>query len=357
MNIPALISLAFLICPNAAWSLGPEWEYIKSAEKFMEQERYPEAKNEIQWAYELNPEEPKIWEDAAIIYEKTGRPDVAVRNFKKAISISEEKSLDFAKGTRSRRLWENYIAELRKKLARVSGVTVKAGGNGFVCGVSTVADVEGNIYGTVKIGNQCWMGENMRTTKYPGGGSITKGPSAHKAKSWNTDQGYYYSCPPNAGNDGKDCAAAGGTEKLGMLYQWSAAVNGGTSGSGAQGICPNGWHVPTDAQYKTLEMALGMSKAQADATGWRGTAEGDALKKSGLCEGGKPCGASGFDVLFAGYRSAHGEYDDRGEAAGLWSSTPAGGRAWVRYLHASHAKLSRGKNKNAYGLNVRCIKD
>ncbi len=72
---------------------------------------------------------------------------------------------------------------------------------------SAVDDVEGNTYSTVKLGNQCWMGENMRTTKYPDGSSITKGPSANKIAGWNTDL-YYYSCPPNTSQNGEDCAAA-----------------------------------------------------------------------------------------------------------------------------------------------------
>ncbi|GAI09215.1 unnamed protein product, partial [marine sediment metagenome] len=102
--------------------------------------------------------------------------------------------------------------------------------------VATVNDIDGNTYNTIAIGTQCWMTENMRTTKYPDGSPITKGPVPHGAAGWDTDNAYY-SCPPNSSNDGEDFAAAA---SLGMLYQWSAAMDGSTT-EGAQGICPDGW--------------------------------------------------------------------------------------------------------------------
>jgi hypothetical protein len=131
--------------------------------------------------------------------------------------------------------------------AVASGGGGGGGGGSFTCGTSTVTDVDNNTYNTVQIGTQCWMKENLRTTKKPDGSAITKGPAAHAGGGWGTDIGLY-SCPPNAGNNGEDCAAA---PIYGMLYQWSAAMNGSTT-AGAQGICPTGWHVPTDAEWKTL---------------------------------------------------------------------------------------------------------
>ncbi|MBW8060805.1 MAG: hypothetical protein FVQ78_10960, partial [Solirubrobacterales bacterium] len=87
-----------------------------------------------------------------------------------------------------------------------------------VCGDS-VQDADGNWYDIVKIGSQCWLKENMRTTKYPGGGAITKGPAA-AGSDWTVDSAWY-SCPPDVANGAEDCAAAA---SLGMLYQWSAAM-------------------------------------------------------------------------------------------------------------------------------------
>jgi len=104
----------------------------------------------------------------------------------------------------------------------------------------------------------------MRTTTYPGGGAITKGPVPAGDPGWTADLSYY-SCPPNAGNTAEDCAAAA---SLGMVYQWSAAMDGSTV-AGAQGVCPTGWHIPTDVEWKTLEGSLGMTVPQQDLTSWR----------------------------------------------------------------------------------------
>jgi len=120
-------------------------------------------------------------------------------------------------------------------------------------GINTVYDVDGNRYGTVVIGGQCWMSENMRTTQYPDKTAITKGCIAEGCGDWDTDT-TQYSCPPNVGNTAADCNAAyrygensgtGTGEALGMFYQWSAAMNGSTDEL-AQGICPEGWHIPTN---------------------------------------------------------------------------------------------------------------
>ncbi len=115
------------------------------------------------------------------------------------------------------------------------------------CSSATISDVQGNTYNTVQIGTQCWMKENLRTTQNPDGSPIAKGPVVHEGGGWRNDQ-KFYSCPPNLAGNGEDCAAA--TSK-GMLYQWSAAMNGSTT-AGAQGICPTGWHVPTHEEWTTL---------------------------------------------------------------------------------------------------------
>ncbi len=233
------------------------------------------------------------------------------------------------------------------------------------CG-GTVDDTDGNTYSTVKIGDQCWMGENMRTTKYPDGSSITKGPSANKIAGWNTDRSYY-SCPPNISQSGEDCAAVGGAEKLGMLYQWLAAMNGSTITAGAQGICPSGWHIPTHDEFTTLEREVCTSGTcitdfpfNTTATELRGTDEGTKLKSGGT---------SGFECLLAGYRDADGGYCGRALAkspdadglwsplAGLWSSTSAGSDAWLRDLFLHDATVGRGTDGKANGYSVRCLKD
>jgi uncharacterized protein (TIGR02145 family) len=232
----------------------------------------------------------------------------------------------------------------------------------FICGSSTVSDVDGNSYNTVLIGSQCWQASNMRTTHYPGGAAITKGQAAAGGGGWTTDQALY-SCPPNSGNTAEDCAAAA---TLGMLYQWSAAMHGSTA-SGAQGICPSGWHIPTDAQIKILEMNWGMSQATADTTGYRGTDEGSRLATddsgsstnwtAGNLRSDADFDTSGFNLPPAGYRGTSGSYYYRAYNAGVWSSLESGTNAWYRYLGYSGASVYRNTNSKADGFSVRCLKD
>jgi uncharacterized protein (TIGR02145 family) len=115
---------------------------------------------------------------------------------------------------------------------------------------------------------------------------------------------------------------------------------------GAQGICPANSHIPSDNDWKILEMQLGMSQAQADATGWRGTNQGTQLKNSG---------ASGLNVPLAGTMDAGGPFVNLSTTAGLWSSSGSGADAWRRTLHSGNATVLRITYAKAYGFSVRCI--
>ena len=208
-----------------------------------------------------------------------------------------------------------------------------------------VTDVEGNIYNTVQIGTQCWMKENMRTTKYPNNSSITRGPTT----SWNSSDLGYYGCPPNTGNTAEDCAAF---STLGYMYQWSAAMNSTTT-EGAQGICPAGWHIPTDAQQYTLESYLATGSCVAGrAASWTVDACDPAGTKL------KSGGTSGFEGLLAGYRTtASPWFTNRAASTYFWSSTQSSTNAWDRVLGTSDSTVYRGAHSKAYGFSVRCLKD
>jgi uncharacterized protein (TIGR02145 family) len=118
---------------------------------------------------------------------------------------------------------------------------------------------------------------------------------------------------------------------------------------GAQGICPTGWHLPTDWEWKVLEMGLGMTLTEADSTGWRGTDQGTQLKSGG---------GSGFQALLAGLRGADGSFGYRGANAGFWSSTESSGStAWGRFLGSSEARVYLNTYGKALGFSVRCVKD
>jgi len=232
----------------------------------------------------------------------------------------------------------------------------------FTCGTSTVTDIDGNIYNTVLIGTQCWLKENMRTITYPGGAAITKGPAAQGAAGWTTDNAWY-SCPPNAGNTAEDCAAAA---SLGMVYQWSAAMDGSTV-EGAQGVCPTGWHIPTDAEWCTAENTIEAgTDPSCSIIGWRGTTTGSKMANhvadqnwtAGVLTGSAGFGdVNGLNLGPSGYRSTNGNYYNRANFPYLWSSTESGSSAWVRSVNYALTEVYRTTLNKEFGFSVRCVKD
>ena len=131
----------------------------------------------------------------------------------------------------------------------------------------------------------------------------------------------------------------------GGLYQWNEAMNYSTS-EGSQGICPTGSHVPSDNDWKVLEMYLGMTQAQADTTGFRGTNEGSMLRFGG---------SSGLNVPFAGNRSWDKSFSLILSHSYLWSSS-RDGDPWVRNPIAYQSDLWRGKSVGtSAGYSVRCL--
>ena len=161
---------------------------------------------------------------------------------------------------------------------------------------------------------------------------------------------YCYNDDPNI------CVTDGG------LYQWDEMMQYSTTG-GVQGICPAGWHLPTDTEWVTLEETLGMCSGTttgsgcSDAAGWRGMDQGDQLKTAADCFGGVNCGTSGFQALLAGYRNTNISFSNRGTHAHFWSTTESGSLVWVRDLLSGEARISRSIGSKANGFSVRCVKD
>ena len=175
------------------------------------------------------------------------------------------------------------------------------------------------------IGTQVWAKANLNV------GTMVTGVTAQTNNS--TLEKYCY------GNTESNCTTYGG------LYQWDEAMQYVIT-AGAQGICPVGSHIPTDAEYKTLEMQLGMTQAAADATGWRGTDQGTQLK---------PAGSSGLSMPLAGYRSTDGSFGSLLSDAHLWSSSESSANAWGRYLNSGYATVYRSAGAKGYGFSVRCV--
>jgi len=144
-----------------------------------------------------------------------------------------------------------------------------------------------------------------------------------------------------------------------MGYENSSGANP----SGMKGICPKGWHLPSDAEWKQLEMHLGMSRVEADtAKRLRGTDEGGKLKESGKTHWMQPnkgaINSSGFSAIPAGYRDLHGDLCDWGDYGYFWSTTKnSSNDAWFRGLYYNHEYIERGNGSGKYGLSVRCIRD
>ena len=214
-------------------------------------------------------------------------------------------------------------------------LTVESGCETFTYG--------GQSYSTVLIGTQCWMASNLNVgTKLALG--TTEPTNSGIIEKWCYD------------NDDAKCTTYGG------LYNWNEMMQSSTT-EGAQGICPTDWHIPTDEEYKNLEEQLGMSEAQQDAEGYRGTDEGSKLAGNaslwtdGVLDAHANFGDSGFDALPSGYRYTNGSFYSLGTYTSFWSSTMSGVNAWRRSLHHGNSTVYRNESVQAIGFSVRCLKD
>jgi len=138
------------------------------------------------------------------------------------------------------------------------------------------------------------------------------------------------------------------------LYNWFA-VNKGT-------LCPTGWRIPNDEEYKTLEKYLGMTQGQADTYGWRGTDQGTSIKStSGWFNGGNGTNSSGFNGLPGGYRyGADGGFYDIGKLSYFWSSTQYeydALKGTYRRIDYNMSTIFREGTSKKGGKFVRCIKN
>ena len=186
-------------------------------------------------------------------------------------------------------------------------------------------DIDGNAYTTVQIGIQEWMVENLRVTHTPAEDTIVS---------------YCYD---------DDTAYA---RTFGRLYTWDVAMDGSVEES-AQGICPDGWHIPSDEEWKDLEMFLGMTQSEADMENtWRGKGVGTKLG---------PGGDSGYEALYAGRRSPDGYYTFLNDYEYIWTSTENPedtNYAWRRCLSRFADDVGRWNTfPKTWAFSVRCIKN
>lgn len=205
-----------------------------------------------------------------------------------------------------------------------------------------VTDIDGNVYQSVRIGNQVWTVENLRTTKYNDNTPIA---NVTDNTAWNSlATGAYCYYANNAANK----------VKYGALYN-GYAVNTGK-------LAPEGWRVPTDAEWDTLQNYLivngynwdgttnenKMAKSMAAQTDWSRFAVagsiGNDLSKNN---------ASGFSAYPGGWRSYVGSFDYQSNY-GFWWSVP---NAWVRTLGYMREYMNRSNDGKNYGCSVRLLRD
>ena len=199
-----------------------------------------------------------------------------------------------------------------------------------------LSDIDGNNYYTVTIGDQEWMAENLKTTKYSDNTII---PLVTGATQWASLTTPGYSWYNNNEVSYK--------EQYGALYNWntlSAASNGGKN------VCPSGWHVPGDAEWTILTTYTGGESIA-----------GDKLKESETYHWYSPnsgTNTSGFTALPGGDRSEAGAFSDIGTDGTFWSSGSANaGNAWFRSMTYNQSNVHRESYFKQNGFSVRCLKD
>ncbi|MBK8672512.1 MAG: hypothetical protein IPN93_05845 [Bacteroidetes bacterium] len=197
-----------------------------------------------------------------------------------------------------------------------------------------VTDIDGNVYNTVTIGTQCWMLENLKTTKYNDGTAIPNVTSNTEWGALNTGAWCYYSNDANNNNT------------YGKLYNWYS-VNTGR-------LAPTGWHVPTDIEWLELRDYLGGSE-QA----------GGKMKSISILWSPPKVGAdnsSGFTALPSGFRnSSNGSrFVSKGDATNFWASNKVNNLAWDCSIQTNSSVFSIWAalySPERDGLSIRCIKD
>jgi len=271
----------------------------------------------------------------------------------------------------------NQLAQLQQQMAQMQARLDSLEGNTtFTCGTSTVTDHEGNVYHTLQIGNQCWMRDNLRTTTSPSTGTYLI-PATTAGYTWTGKQARWYN------NDSATYAVM----NYGLLYNWNAAMDtfntayGETSVNTStynavsvtfnghrRGICPVGWHLPSDAEWTAMtdyvsgqsEYVCGgntsyIAKALADSVGWSSHTNACVVGNDQSANN-----ATGFSAVPAGHCSGSSFDYAGGKRTYFWSSSQHENYqyyAWYRNLSYDDAGVYSYYNYKYYGRSVRCLRD
>lgn len=244
-------------------------------------------------------------------------------------------------------------------------------------GSAAAKDIDGNIYNTVQIGDQVWMAENLRTTRYADGTEIPIIDIDSISKSLVSP--YRYVPILNASDEQGTYYMA----RYGYLYNWEAVMHSAKSSnsnpSKVQGICPDGWHVPSEKEWRQLTKYMSVN-SEYSHTGYLPTRSGYFVrmlaatwgweKSDHRCDPGynpSTNNVTGFSALPTGFLKvdflshSKADFKDHGRTAAFWSATEdalSSNSAYSMrlYYNSDHASIDGTCDKVSY-LSVRCVHD
>jgi len=193
------------------------------------------------------------------------------------------------------------------------------------CSTNEVSDIDGNVYKAVKIGDQVWMAENLKVTKYRNGDPV---PNVTSNNSWiKLKTGAY--CNYNNNSENGDI--------YGRLYNWYAVND-------PRGLAPEGWHIPTDDELDELIDFIGEKNAHElkSTTGW---------------ESNNDTNKSGFTALAGGFRWRDGTFKALGQVGSWWSKDDNDNYTESLGLSSIYTDIGFIESQKEFGYSVRCIKD
>lgn len=204
----------------------------------------------------------------------------------------------------------------------------------------TVSDIDGNTYKTVKIGNQWWMCQNLRTKRFLDGSPILDLSTQGSDSLW----------------------AATSSSALTYIDSLNGVQYNQFAVQDARKIAPAGWHIPSDEEWKILEKTIGMNTDDADQLAWRGTNEAEKLlvkNSEGWPLGTVVFGLNTYEfaILPMGCRTVTGSAVI-GYNAFFWSSSQtSNGQPYYRYFDYQKKNIFRQTTYPQYGMSIRCVKD
>jgi uncharacterized protein (TIGR02145 family)/uncharacterized repeat protein (TIGR02543 family) len=245
----------------------------------------------------------------------------------------ESGTINLAEATKTSYTFDGWYDNEALSGTKVTSIPGGSTGNREFWAKWIITDIDGNIYTEVTIGTQVWLVENLKTTRYRDGTAIARVTDPAEWEALSTTGYCWYN------NDSSMYNA-----DYGILYNWYAV-------SDARQIAPAGWHIPTDAEWSTIEAYLGGSSVA-----------GGKLKEAGTAHWNSPnTGAtneSGFSAFPGGYRFVDGPFYSVGSLGNWWSATEYGAAdAWFRGLLYNYSDLYRSDGNKGLGFSVRCVRD